>query len=215
EALKAYSLGYRAMILRNDYAAAIPLFQQAIGLDSDFAMAYARIGTCYSVLNDNVRAAENIGKAYQFRKNVSESEKLYIASHYEHFVRGNLEAAKKAYELSLQTFPRDTPLGNLAAIYGELGQYDQALATYQQGLQADPDTGDSYGNLINGYLQVNRLNDARSTALQAQAREIDSPEIHLHLYWVNFLQNDVAGMEHEAAALMGKAGYEDQILNSE
>src|SRR5262249_34588793 len=48
EALKAYSLGYRAMILRNDYAAAIPLFQRAISLDSDFAMAFARIGTCYS-----------------------------------------------------------------------------------------------------------------------------------------------------------------------
>src|SRR5262249_11175674 len=212
---KAYTLGYRAMVLRNDYAAAIPLFQRAISLDSDFAMAYARIGTCYSVLNDNFRAAENIGKAYEFRKGISESEKLYIASHYEHFVKGNMEAARKAYELSLQTFPRDTPLGNLAAIYSELGLYDQALASYQQALRNDPDTGDTYGNLINGYLQVNRLNEARSTALQAQARKIDSPEIHLHLYWVDFLQDDAAGMEREFAALMGKAGYEDQILNSE
>src|SRR5262249_43223703 len=39
--------------------------------------------------------------------------------------------------------------------------------------------------------------------------------IHLHLYWVNFLRHDAVGMEREAAALMGKAGYEDQILNSE
>ena len=33
EALKAYSLGYQTMIARNDYPAAIPLFQQAISLD--------------------------------------------------------------------------------------------------------------------------------------------------------------------------------------
>ena len=215
EALKAYSLGYEAMILRNDYAAAIPLFQRAIGLDSDFAMAYARIGTCYSVLNDNIRATENIRKAYEFRKAVSESEKLYIASHYQHFATGNMEAARKMYELSLQTFPRDTPLGNLGAVYSELGHYDQALATYQQALRIDATSGDTYGNLINGYLQLNRLDEANATALQAQSRNIDSPEIHLHLYWVKFLRQDSAGMEHEVASLMGKAGYEDQILNSE
>jgi eukaryotic-like serine/threonine-protein kinase len=145
EALKAYSLGYRAMVLSNDYAAAIPLFQRAINLDSDFAMAYARIGTCYSVLNDNFRAAENIGKAYEFRKDVSEREKLYIASHYEHFVTGNMEAARRAYELSLQTFPRDTPLGNLAAIYSELGHYDQALPHISKPSKTNPTPATAMG----------------------------------------------------------------------
>ncbi len=215
EALKAYSLGRHAMILRNDYAAAIPLFQHAINLDPNFAMAYARMGTSYSVLNDNVRAAESIGRAYELRKDVSERERLYIASHYEHFVTGNMEAARKTYELSLETYPRDTPLGNLGAVYSELGYYDQALAAYQQDVRLNPEIGDTYGNLINGYLQLNRLDEARSVARQAQSRSIDSPEIHLHLYWVDFLEHDAAGMEREAAALMGKAGYEDQILNSE
>lgn len=215
DALKAYSLGYQAMVVRNEYGAAIPLFQQAINLDPDFAMAYARMGTSYSVLNDNVQAAEAIGKAYELRKRGNERERLYIASHYEHFVTGNLEAARKIYELSLQTYPRDTPLGNLAAIYGELGNYDQALTAYKHAMQLDPETGDTYGNLINGYLQLNRLDEAQATARQAQSRNIDSPEIHLHLYWVDFLQHDSAGMEREASVLMGKVGYEDQMLNSE
>jgi eukaryotic-like serine/threonine-protein kinase len=215
DALKAYSLGYQAMILRNDYAAAIPLFQHAISLDSNFAMAYARMGTSYSVLNDNVRAAESIGNAFELRTQVSEREKLYIASHYEHFVTGNMEAARKTYELSLQTYPRDTPLANLGAVYSELGYYDQALTAYERDMQLKPEIGDTYGNLINGYLQLNRLEEAKAIARQAQSRNIDSPEIHLHLYWVDFLRHDVAGMEREARALMGKAGYEDQILNSE
>lgn len=214
-ALKAYSLGYQAMVLRNEYGAAIPIFQRAIDLDSNFAMAYARMGTSYSVLNDNVRAAESIGKAYELRHRVSERERLYITSHYQHFVTGNLEAARKTYELSLQTYPRDTPLGNLGAIYSELGYYDRALTAYEQAVRLEPEIGDTYGNLINGYLQLNRLDEAKATARQLLSRNIDSPEIHLHLYWVDFLEHDSAGMDREAATLMGKAGYEDQILNSQ
>src|SRR5262249_9083346 len=47
EALQAYSLGYRALLVKNDFAAAIPLFQRAISLDPNFAMAYVRLGTNY------------------------------------------------------------------------------------------------------------------------------------------------------------------------
>src|SRR4030095_3095167 len=99
-------------------------------------------------------------------------------------------AARKAYELSAETYPRYTPLGNLGAVYSELGYYDQALAAYEEDLRLNPEIGDAYGNLINGYLQLNQLDKARDTARQAQSRRIDSPEIHLHLYWVAFLQQD-------------------------
>jgi hypothetical protein len=82
-------------------------------------------------------------------------------------------------------------------------------------LRLKPEMGDAYGNLINGYLQLNRLDKAQDTGRQAQSRRIDSPEIQLHLYWVAFLQQDSVEMERQAAELMGKPGYEDQILNSE
>ena len=39
--------------------------------------------------------------------------------------------------------------------------------------------------------------------------------IHFNLYAVDFLQHDAAGMEREAAALMGKAGFEDLMLDTE
>ena len=70
-------------------------------------MAYARLGTSYSNLGETARAAENTRKAYELRERVSEHEKLYIASHYEKFVIGNLEAARRTYELWAQTYPRD------------------------------------------------------------------------------------------------------------
>src|SRR5271170_974586 len=52
EALQAYSLGFQAQNVRRDNAAAIPLFQRAVSLDPNFAMAYARLGTNYSNLGE-------------------------------------------------------------------------------------------------------------------------------------------------------------------
>jgi eukaryotic-like serine/threonine-protein kinase len=82
EALQAYTLGFKAMIVKNDAPAAISQFQQAVSLDPNFAMAYARLGTNYFNLGQNARAAESVGKAYELRERVSEREKLYIVSHY-------------------------------------------------------------------------------------------------------------------------------------
>ena len=212
-ALQAYSLGYQAQMVKRDPAAAIPLLQRAISLDANFAMAYARLGNNHRNLGETARAAENTRKAYELRERVSEREKLYITSHYEEFVTGNLEAARKTYELWAQTYPHDdTPRGNLALIYVALGEYDKALAAQQETLRLSK-SGLSYTNLVSGYVTVNRLDEARATAQEAQAHNLDSP--HQTLYFIDFLQHDAAGMEREAAALMGKPGFEDVMLESE
>jgi len=216
EALQAYSLGYQTQFVKRDNAAAIPLFQRAVSLDPNFAMAYARLGTNYSGLGETARAAENARKAYELRERVSEREKFYIVSHYGQFVTGNLEATRKAYELWAQTYPRDdTPPTNLALIYGSLGDYDKALAANQQTLKLNPASGLSYSNLVAGYLNVNRLDEARATAQEAQAHNLDNPANHQILYSIDFLQHDAAGMEREAAVLMGKPGFEDVMLDTE
>ena len=215
EALQAYSLGYQAM-MKADRASAISLFQRAISLDPNFAMAYARLGTSYSNQGQTARAAENTRKAYKLRERVSEHEKLYIASHYEKFVIGNLEAARRTYELWAQTYPHDdTPPNNLGVIYLNLGDYDRSLAAAQEVMKLDPGGRSSYQSLLRSYLLVNRLDEAKATVQEAEARNLDSPPIHLGLYIIDFLQHDVAGMEREAAGLMGKPGFEDLMLYSE
>jgi serine/threonine protein kinase/Flp pilus assembly protein TadD len=216
EALQAYSLGYQAQIVKRDDAAAIPLFQRAVSLDSNFAMAYARLGSNYYNLGQTARAAENARKAYELRERVSEREKFYIVSHYEQFVTGNLEETRKTYELWAQTYPHDdTPPGNLGLIYGFLGDYDKALTASQEELKLSPGSGLSYSNLVSGYLNVNRLDEARETVQEAQTRNLDNPGNHLALYNIDFLQHDAAGMEREAPALMGKPGFEDIMLEYE
>jgi tetratricopeptide (TPR) repeat protein len=213
EALQAYSLGYRAQIVKTDWAAAIPFFQRAIGLDPNFAMAYARLASNYASLSETARAAENTRKAYELRERVSQREKFYIESHYEHLVTGDLEAARRTYELWAQTYPRDySPAGNLGSIYLTLGEYDRALTANREALKLDPGSGVNYADLVATYKFLNRLDEAKATARQAQAHNVAFALIHADLYVVDFLQHDAAGMEREAAGLMGKPGYEDGML---
>jgi hypothetical protein len=64
-------------------------------------------------------------------------------------------------------------------------------------------------------VQVNQLDEARATAQEAHAHNLDNPLVHFGLYRIDFLQHEAAGMERETTALMGKAGFEDLMLNAE
>ncbi len=213
EALQAYSLGHRAMFSRIDNAGAILHFQRAISLDPEFAMAYARLGNSYANLSQPARAAENVRKAYELREKVSERERFYIESHYEISVAGNLEAARRTCQLWAQAYPRDeNPLVLLSWIDERLGDYDQTLASEQGSLKLNPTTGLAYGNLVNGYLEAGRLEEAKAVAQEAQTHYLDSPYIHYNLYLVDFLQHDVAGMNRESSVLMSEPEYENTMF---
>ena len=215
EALQAYSLGYRAHIVKDDPNAAVPFFQQAITLDPNFAMAWARLGTSYGNRGENARAAECTRKAYELRQRVSERERFYIDSHFQDGVTNDLEAARAIYESWAQVYPHDpVPPVNLGRIYLVLGDYEKAAAAVQEDLRLDPGSGLAYANLVSEYLHLNRLDEAKAAAIEARARNLDSARIHLSLYLIDFLQHDAAGMEREGAQVIG-AGHETIMLYNE
>jgi tetratricopeptide (TPR) repeat protein/predicted Ser/Thr protein kinase len=214
EALHAYTLGQKTM-MGADYAAAAPFFQRAIHLDPNFAMAYASLGNCYINLGELSLAAENTRKAYQFRERVSQRERFYIESHYYEAVTYDLEKARQVYELWAQVYPRDRlPHTNLGTAYTTLGQYDKALAEFRETLSLDPRPVD-YANLVYGYINLNRLEEARATAREAQAKQLDSPELHFGFYALAFLNSDAAEMEKQVNWAAGKPGIEASMLSSE
>ncbi len=213
EALQSYSLGYQAWLIRNDGPSAIPLFQRAISLDPNFAMAYARLGTLYFNGGETARGAEALQKAYELRERVSEREKLYIAAHHADIVDGDLEVARKVYELWAQLYPHDLgPLENLGVIYELLGDYESAPAIFQKALKLSPGDSGIFTNAASNSLHRNRLDEVEAAAREAQARHLDFPTVHADLYRVDFLQQDGAGMEQEAAWLIGQPGWENFVL---
>jgi len=215
-ALQAYSLGSRAIVTRNDPASAIGFLQQAVRLDSNFAMAYVYLALNYNNLGETALAAAATRKAYALRDRVSEIERLNIESDYQRFVTGNLEAADQALELWAQTYPRDVaPLIELGVTYGMLGSYGNSLAAYQQALKLDPGSGLVYFDIAGADLSLGRLDEAKAVTQEAQARNLVSSWTHQVLYHIDFLKRDAAGMERDSAAVMGKPGYEDQMLEAE
>ena len=171
EALQAYSLGWKTQWAKSDSAAAVPFFQRAIQLDPNFAMAYASLGTSYWVRAETSLGAENMKKAYELRERVSTREKFYIESHYHDFVTGDMEKTRQACELWTQTYPRDdVPKIVLGVVYSKLGQYDKLLAENREALRLNV-SAVNYANLVESYLYLNRLDEARATAAEAQAKQ--------------------------------------------
>ena len=213
EALQAYSLGMQTINVANDYIAAIPLFQRAVALDPNFAMAYLRLGVSYQPQGELTRASENTRKAYEFRNRTSESEKLSISSFYEYIVTGNLEAARSSYELWARTYPRDDePQLNLWLIAAGMGQYDRALAAALLSVDLNPESANNLVSVAYAYQWLNRLDDVKATAEKAHQKKLESPWLPLILYNVSFLQHDQAAMQREAARAMNIPGVEDQML---
>ena len=92
-----------------------------------------------------------------------------------------------------------------------LGQYERALAEDREALRLSPD-GLGYANLVIGYATTNRLEEASATIREAQAKQLDSPFLHLLSYYKAFLDNDAAGMEKQVAWAAGKPGIENRML---
>ena len=118
----------------------------------------------------------------------------------------------KPNELWAQTYPRDTaPPVSLGVIYFNLGQYDKDLAEAREALRLNA-TGVNYANLTLSYLSLNRLEEARATAEEAQAKNLDSPFLRVWLYLLAFLHDDASGMAQQVAWAAGKPGVEDVVL---
>lgn len=213
EALQAYTLGLQTTDIVNDYTRGIPLFQQAISLDPKFAMAYLELAQSYQPLGELDLCAENARKAYELRDRTSESEKLAISAFYQLAVTGNLEAARSAYNLWAQTYPRDeNPESNLWVAYALMGSYDNAHEAAQRAFDDNPVSGNNYVNLAYSYQWIGQLDKAKDTIKRSRAHAIDSPWIPLVLYNVDFLQHDAAGMQQQVADALGKPGIDNQIL---
>jgi eukaryotic-like serine/threonine-protein kinase len=216
EALQAYSLGRKMMVAKGNYVAAVPLFQRAIEIDGNFAMAYASLGTTYNNLGESTLAAENTKKSFELRDRVSEREKYYIESHYYHFVTGDLEKARKVYEVWAQTYPRDsTPSNNLGIIYRYLGNYEKSLSEAQERLRLEPSSAPAHANVVAALLNLDRLEEARALDKQAEARKLAYPFLKICMYQLAFLQDDPARMEEQANWFISNPEAENALRANE
>jgi tetratricopeptide (TPR) repeat protein len=101
EALHQYSLGRQAHA-RGDNRGAIPYYEEAIALDSSFAMAYLTMGGAFWNLGQNARAREMLNRAYELRQRTTLFERYVMEATYHAVVTEDIDAAIQAQEMMLE-----------------------------------------------------------------------------------------------------------------
>jgi tetratricopeptide (TPR) repeat protein len=204
EALKAYSQGEQAFREKGP-AAALPYAQQAIGLDPNFAAAYAEVGMDYSSLGQVGRAREYFTKAFQLREHASQREKLAIDALYYRNVTGELEKTLEARQQLVAGFPREfRGFTSLSTDFASLGQYEPAIEATREALRLNPDHVVPYDDLAEYLLAQQRFDEAREIIQQAQSRGLDNLLLHNALYAMGFLRGDFAALEEQEKWYAGR-----------
>ena len=155
-----------------------------------------RLVLLYVNTGEMQRGAENMKKAFELRERVSDRENLMLSAAYQGSL-GDLEGERKPVRCGRRcTRMIGVPSNCLGNIYSLLGDYEKALAPFTESLRRDP-TPIDYGNVVEQYLSLNRFEEAKATAREAQARHFDNAQIHYLLYIGAVAEHDAAGMERE------------------
>ena len=137
-------------------------------------MAYAALGITYGTAREHALAAQFSQRAFDLRDRVSEREKFYISVRDDMDVLDDGERAIEVLELWKQTYPRDfVPRTNLAARYGAIGRYQEALDEAREGVRLNPDAGVVYAAVAHTLIGLGQLGEARAVIEQASARRLD------------------------------------------
>jgi serine/threonine protein kinase/tetratricopeptide (TPR) repeat protein len=208
EALKAYSMGIETRNRIGD-AQAIPLFERALALDPNFALAAARLASIYANLSDTAKAQEYMKRAFERSEALSEPERLFITSSYHYLVTGRLDAVVTTYQLWISTYPQDwVPHNNLSSAYMRLNQFDAAVREAQAAVRLAPNTVVPYQQLGRSLLASDRIDDAKAALANASARSLDSSFNRVIAYDLAFLEQDAARMrEHLDISAARVDGY--------
>ena len=217
DAWKAFT-NARQVYFTSGRAQAEPLFQRAIAIDPDFAIAHAQLGIMYSNQGESALSRQSTVKAYQLRHRATDVERFFIETVYDRQVTGNMDRETETLEAWAQTFPRDSiPHGLMAGFATRsTGRYEQSIAAADRSAAIDPEGGSalSHNSKASSELYLNRLDAAEATIRQAEERNL-AADYFLLRYFIAFLRGDGEGMSQQAAIARANRSTEDLISHLE
>ncbi|HKZ77796.1 MAG TPA: tetratricopeptide repeat protein [Pyrinomonadaceae bacterium] len=160
EAYRYYSLAVeKAQALHNEDA--IALLHKAVALDSQFAMAHARIGYSYAVTGSELEKAKPfLEKAFRLADRLTEKDKLSITAWYA-IANQDYPAAITSFREIVSRYPLEVEAyWRLARLLRGEEHYDEAVEIAKQGLVIDPGARDLYNSLGASYMELGRHDEA-------------------------------------------------------
>jgi tetratricopeptide (TPR) repeat protein len=203
EALQNYTEG-KAMLTQGRFLAARPLFERAIALDPNFAMAYYYVAVAFNNAGDTARQVEYDRKAFALIDRVSEYERHHIAGGY-YETTGELDKAIDVYRLGSGNYPRVWNFHNvLSENLINLGEFEEGLKEGQAAYQLQPNAEPPYRRLLDAYMNLDRLDEAKKVAERLRAKGIGGARIHQRFLEMAYIEGDQAAVAREIQWYAGK-----------
>ncbi len=150
-ALRKYMEGIKADEQQGNAERAVQLYEEAIAIDSGFAMAWRKMAVVIG--NNNLgrdRQLAAISAAWRFRDRLTEEERAITEGDY--FTKGPEPDATKALAAYQQLLVRDstnrTALNNAALVYANLLQFDKAEQMHRTATTIDSSFAGGFVNLV-------------------------------------------------------------------
>ena len=200
EALQAYSAGATLNDLGKDQTESLPLFQRAVELDPNFAMAYGQIANDYYNLSEFKLASQNYKKAMGLSGSVNTKERLALQAHYYNEGVGDRLQGIRIYQLWAATFPHESASAvNIIDSYTQIGQYSAAITEGESALKAHPDNALIYTTLARALVGQGRYDEALAVAAQAIRNGKDLPGLHSTLFEIAMATHNENAIRQETA----------------
>jgi len=171
DALRLYSESEDAFY-RGDYPTTISLLDQAVAVDSTFAMAWRLLAVAYGNTGlDPGKMVEAATQAYRHRDRLTEVERYLADAFYNDQVTGDQAATRQAYENVLRLDP-DNPhaLNNLANIYQANDDLDRAAELYGRAISGRGVSNIAFQNLAKTLVGAGQPDSALAVAEAYRAR---------------------------------------------
>jgi tetratricopeptide (TPR) repeat protein len=223
DALKKYVQGVKAISEQGDFARGAALLQEAVAIDTGFAMAYRKLGVEYGNRDLGEKAAEFYDKAYLHRDRLSDAERyLLLGSYYSLGKQQDAAKAREAYERLLEIQPNNTAgLNNLGSEMLFNHEFARAESLLVRAIQVGPVAPVHYRNLLRATAALGRhdsLPRIVARCIAAFRRNPDCLAMRAELLWASRqfdsldavlaeLDSRMTGPSDRAQALFGRAAY--------
>ena len=194
EALQASAQGGK-LYLAGDAEGALKLYQRAVELDPNFAVAYGRMGAAYLFLGNTELSEASYTRAYQLRDRLTEKDRLGAEINYYSTVIGDWEKEYSSALGFLEIFPRDVfAHANLREAFVHLGRPDRAADEAAEVARLRP-SAYYFGSAIQSTRYASRFNEAKSWLAKADALKFDNLLIRRERLIVAFATGDRDNVE--------------------
>ena len=191
EALKRFTEGVERFD-DGDSSGALALLEEAIALDSTFAMAHRKLAvTLLNMSIDRQRQVESLEAAFRHRHRLTERERLITEATYHHVITGDRDAIVRAYDGVLRVNPDDaTALNNLANAHMAAEEFERAAALYDRAVSGPGTSNTAHANLVRALLLEGDMIGARTALSTFAAEHPDDPLLNERGYWVHAWAGD-------------------------